>query len=72
MNSKMLRSVMILNGDTNLTLAEALGIHPATLSAKLNGTNGAEFTQGEMSVIRDRYRLEDHQFVDIFFDDLVS
>lgn len=68
MNSKMLRSVMILNGDTNQTLADALGIHPVTMSAKLNGTNGAEFTQGEISAIRNRYRLEDHQFVDIFFD----
>lgn len=72
MNSKMLRSVMILNGDTNLTLAEALGIHPATLSAKLNGTNGAEFTQGEMAIIRKRYNLENDQFVAIFFNDLVS
>lgn len=72
MNSKMLRSVMILNGDTNQTLAEALGIHPATMSAKLNSTNGAEFTQGEMAIIRKRYNLENDQFVSIFFSDLVS
>lgn len=72
MNSKLLRSIMILNGDTNQTLAKALGIHPVTMSAKLNSTNGAEFTQGEMSIIRQRYQLEDSQFVAIFFDDLVS
>lgn len=72
MNKKLLRSEMVLHDDTNVSLAAVLGISPQSLSAKMNETNGAEFTQGEMNVIRNRYDLTDAKFVAIFFADLVS
>ena len=72
MNKKLLRSLMVLNDDTNNSLAEALGITPQSLSAKTNETNGAEFTQSEMNAIRNRYSLDNDQFVAVFFGDLVS
>lgn len=53
MNKKLLRSEMILHDDTNSTLANALGISPQSLSSKMNETNGAEFTQKEISKIQD-------------------
>jgi DNA-binding transcriptional regulator YiaG len=72
MNKKLLRSEMVLHDDTNGTLAEALKISPQSLSAKMNETNGAEFTQGEMGAIRERYTLSDEKFIAIFFADTVS
>lgn len=72
MNKKLLRSVMVLHDDTNATLAEALGITPQSLSAKMNETNGAEFTQGEITVIRIRYHLSAEKVIAIFFADTVS
>lgn len=67
MNDKLLRSKMVLYGDTNTTLAEYLNISPQRFSAKLNETAGAEFTQGEIKMIRDRYDMTDKDVVDIFF-----
>lgn len=72
MNKKLLRSEMVLHDDTNSTLAAALGITPQSFSAKMNETNGAEFTQGEMGIIRVRYSLTDKKFIAIFFADCVS
>lgn len=72
MNKKLLRSKMVEFGDNNFTLAAALNIAPGTLSTKMNETNGAEFTQGEMNVIRKRYNLTDPEFMMIFFADIVS
>lgn len=67
MNKKLLRSEMVLHDDTNGTLAEALNISKQTLSAKMNETGGAEFNQGEISIIRVRYNLTDEKVVAIFF-----
>lgn len=67
MNKKLLRSEMVLHDDTNSTLAEALGITPQSLSSKMNETNGAEFTQGEITIIRKRYTLSDERVIAIFF-----
>lgn len=61
MNKKLLRSEMILHDDTNSTLANALGISPQSLSSKMNETNGAEFTQKEISKIRARYAFPNSQ-----------
>lgn len=66
MNANMLRSVMVLHGDTNKALAEALGITPQSLSDKIN-ERGTEFKQGEIARIRDRYDLTADQVDDIFF-----
>ena len=68
MNKNMLRSVMVLHDDTNITLAEYLGISDSTLSLKMNETNGAEFTQGEIKKIIKRYDLTAEQTLQIFFN----
>lgn len=67
MNSKLLRSIMVLNGDTNKTLAEFLGISEVSLSNKINEV-GTEFKQGEIALIKRRYNLSHEQLEDIFFD----
>lgn len=65
-NKNLLKSKMALYGDNNETLAEALGISPQRLSAKINGTNNAEFTQSEIQIIKERYNLTDNEVVEIF------
>lgn len=72
MNKRLLRAEMILHGDTNKTLADYLGISVATLSNKINETYSAEFNQGEMNEIRQRYSLDNEKFIDIFFNHDVS
>ena len=67
LNKNMLKSVMVLHGDIQETLAEYLGISATTLSLKMNETNGAEFTQGEIKKIILRYDLTAEQTMKIFF-----
>ena len=69
MNKNLLRSKMVLFGDTNETLAAALCFSPQRLSAKINAKDGAEFTQGEINVIKKLYRLTLQELNDIFFAD---
>ena len=64
----MLKSVMVLHGDTQEALAEYLEISSPTLSLKMNETNGAEFTQGEIKKIINRYDLTEEQTMKIFFN----
>lgn len=59
---------MILNGDTNATLAEYLGITEQSVSNKIN-ENGTEFKQGEIARIKARYNLESEMVDKIFFAD---
>ena len=66
MNSKLLRSVMTLHGDTNATLADFLGITSQSVSNKIN-QNGTEFKQGEISKIKARYGLSKDMVDRIFF-----
>lgn len=72
MNKLKLESIMKLNGDTGTSLAEYLGIARSTFSAKINETNGAEFTQSEISMIKERYSLSAEDVVSIFFTPKVS
>ena len=72
MNKNKLESVMKLNGDTGKTLSAYLGIARSTFSAKLNETNGSEFTQGEISAIKEKYNLTADDVVGIFFAKKVS
>lgn len=72
MNTAMLKSKMVLFGDNNTTLGEALGIAYQTLSTKINNTNGAEFTQGEILTIKKRYKLTPDEVDEIFFNFEVS
>ena len=66
MNKELLRSFMVLNGDTNRDLAEFLDISEQSVSAKIN-ENGTEFKQGEIAAIRRRYNLTADQVTNIFF-----
>lgn len=66
MNKEMLRSIMVLNGETNADLANLLNISEASVSAKMN-ENKSEFKQGEIALIRKHYSLTDKQIADIFF-----
>lgn len=71
MNTKLLRSIMVLHGDTNATLAECLGITEQSVSGKIN-ENGTEFKQKEIAKIKARYSLTPEQVDEIFFDLKVS
>ena len=66
MNSKLLRSLMVLHGDTNASLAAYLGITENSVSNKIN-ENGTEFKQREISKIMRRYNLSADQVCEIFF-----
>ena len=66
MNKGLLRSIMVLNGDTNKDLAEFLNISEQSVSNKIN-ENGTEFRQGEIALIRQRYSLTAEQIESIFF-----
>lgn len=66
MRKELLRSIMVLNGDTNKDLADYLGITEQSVSNKIN-ENGTEFKQGEIRMIRDRYKLTSDQVDSIFF-----
>lgn len=66
MNAKLFRSVMVLHGDTNASLAEFLGITEQSVSNKIN-ENGTEFKQGEIAKIKARYNLDSDQVDRIFF-----
>ncbi len=67
MNKRLLESKMKAFGDTNNSLAKALGISPQTFSAKKNETNGKEFKQSEIEKIKQRYSLSAYEIDEIFF-----
>ena len=72
MNTTLLKSKMVLFGDNNTTLGKALNIAHQTVSAKINNTNGAEFTQGEIFKIKIRYNLNPDEVDEVFFNLEVS
>lgn len=72
MNKLRLESVMRLYGDTGTSLAKFLGMARTTFSAKINETNGAEFTQSEIAMIKEKYSLSPDNVIEIFFDSRVS
>ena len=72
MQKRELEAVMKRHGDTGGDLAHYLGITRQTFSAKLNEKRGSEFTQGEISKIKERYNLSADSVVAIFFASQVS
>lgn len=66
MKKELLRSIMVLHGDTNKDLADYLGISEQSVSNKIN-ENGTEFKQGEIARIKSRYNLTSEQVDRIFF-----
>ena len=67
MNKQRLESVMKLHNDNGQPLAQYLGIARQTFSNKLNETRGAEFTQGEIRLIKEKYNLSAEEIDTIFF-----
>lgn len=68
MNKNKLLAVIKENGDTQDTLAEAIGLSRSRLSAKIHERNGAAFTHPEIVSIKNRYNLSDEQLNAIFFN----
>ena len=68
MNKLLLRSIMVKFGETQEMLADAMGVSLSRLNAKIN-SNGAEFTQREITFIRNRYNLSPAEVDAIFFAD---
>ncbi len=66
MNGALLKSIMVLNGDTVRDLAKFLGKTPQSVSDKIN-ERGTEFKQGEIALIKERYNLSAEQVESIFF-----
>jgi predicted transcriptional regulator len=66
MKKELLRSIMVLHGDTNKDLAYYLGITEQSVSNKIN-ENGTEFKLGEIRRMRIRYNLTSEQVDQIFF-----
>lgn len=66
MNKGLLKSIMVLHGDTIADLAKCLDITPQSVSGKMN-ERGTEFKQGEIAAIKERYNLSADQVEAIFF-----
>lgn len=67
MNKRMLEGKMKMHGDTNYSLAKAIGISAQSFSAKKNETNGKEFRLSEIDKIKSRYNLTADEVDIIFF-----
>lgn len=72
MNKNKLVGVMHANGDSQEALATAIGLSKSRFNAKLNEYGGAEFTQGEIKLIKNRYELAPSEVDEIFFTENVS
>lgn len=72
MNKNLLISVLAKYGDTQSDLAAVLGLSLSRTNAKINETGGAQFTQGEICMIKYHYRLTAEEVDFIFFNPEVS
>ena len=70
MNTTLLKSIIVANNDTQVKLAEYLGIQTSTLSFKITGKT--DFTQSEIRMIIVRYNLTPQQVLEIFFNQVRS
>lgn len=66
MNKDLLRSIMVLFGDTIASLAEYLEISEQSCCNKIN-ENGTEFRKREIMKIKTRYGLDCDMVDRIFF-----
>lgn len=65
MNTNLLRAHMALRGDTQNTLAGALGITRQALHNKMRGRS--QFKQSEIRAICERYNLKPDDMITLFF-----
>ena len=68
-HTNMLLSKMKLFGDRQQDLADALGLSLVRTNAKINNTNGAEFTMSEILIIKVRYNLTPEEVDQIFLSE---
>ena len=69
MNTKLFKSVMVLNDGNVTTLAQKLGVTRQTLSLKIDGYS--DFKQSEISTISKMYNLSRNELFEIFFKELI-
>lgn len=67
MNKNELVSKMKKFGDNQADLAKHIGISLQRFNAKLNETDGAEFTQSEIQKVIEKYNLTSEEVHTIFF-----
>jgi len=68
MNKRKLESIMKLRGFNGADMASFLGIARNTFSVKVNEKNGAEFTQTEISILKNKLNLSIEEVDEIFFN----
>lgn len=66
MNVLKLKAAMVEHGTSTEKLAEAIGIHPATMYRKM-ATEGQSFTIGEAKAIAKELHLTTEESCKIFF-----
>ena len=67
MDARLLKYFIKRSGDTHLQLVDALGINESTLYRKFRHQPG--FTQKEIKIIIERYKLTPEDVMNIFFKD---
>lgn len=72
MNKQLLASVLAKRGNTQSDLAKVLGLSLSRTNAKINETDGAQFTQNEIAAIKNTYGLTAKEIDEIFFASIVS
>lgn len=72
MDGRKLKSILILNGESQKDLANVLELSPTTVSYKINESKGREFTQSEIRKIKEHYDLSAEDINEIFFNHFVS
>ena len=71
MNEKLLKSFMAKYGDTQQSLADALGISRSRINSKIKG-KGASFRQNEIWAIKKRYHMSADDVDAVFFASRLS
>lgn len=66
MNTNLLKSIMVLNGDNIKTLAQKLQMSRQTLSLKIDGIN--DFKLSEVKKICKIYELTENEMLKVFFN----
>ncbi|MBR2854220.1 MAG: hypothetical protein IKG87_07870 [Clostridia bacterium] len=70
MNTLELKARMVLKEKSVNDLCAAMGISRTAFFRKTTGVS--EFTQSEISIMRNELELDDHETAHIFFDEKVS
>lgn len=72
MDKQLLKSIMVAYGDTQESLAAAMGISLSRFNAKINERDGAAFTKNEMEIMIQRYNMNCELAMRVFFPLKVS